>query len=592
MATTEIVAVDSKTTTARLKYLRSQGFQSAILNSAASSALAPHLAEADIRFLFLIHELPALLRNRNLHAPMEKACTLASHVIAPAANIAKKLDLESLNKLQILPQGLYTESPFSLQARQTIRRKMGLRTDDRIIIGAGYADLRKGFDLFLQLWRKMRGTVHCIWLGDIDPSLKNNLHAELTNALSSGTFHMPGRVENVPAWLAAADVFVLTSREDPYPSVVLEALAAGLPCVAFEESGGIQDLLQQIDSETDHRNSIVPFTDISAMANAANKLAGWSTERSNRERQKTAYAAAQRFSFKHYAQKLLSLALPAIPKISVVIPSHNYAHYMSRRLASIFAQTVPIFEIIVLDDASDDNSLEIARQTAKDWDREIICIENTAPSGSVFKQWHKAIRSARGDWVWIAEADDFCEPEFLECILGGIKNKPAVVMAFTDSRAVNEDGALILPSYRSYYSKSAGLLMENDCHFTGENFLRRCLSERNLVLNVSSALFRTKHLLAAINCCQTDLKNLRVAGDWRIYLELLTQKNVEIIYLAQPLNVHRRHGDSVTHTLSRRNHIDEIAYMHRLLASRLTLPETHISRQKNYRTILEQQFGL
>lgn len=134
--------------------------------------------------------------------------------------------------------------------------------------------------------------------------------------------------------------------------------------------------------------------------------------------------------------------------------------------------------------------------------------------------------------------------------------------------------------------------MESDSHFTGENFLRGCLSERNLVLNVSSALFRKKHLLTAINGCQTDLKTLRVAGDWRIYLELLTQKNVEVIYLAQPLNVHRRHGDSVTHTLSRRNHIDEVAYMHRLLASRLALPETHISRQKCYCAMLEQQFGL
>lgn len=116
---------------------------------------------------------------------------------------------------------------------------------------------------------------------------------------------------------------------------------------------------------------------------------------------------------------------------------------------------------------------------------------------------------------------------------------------------------------------------------------------RNAILSSTSVVhFFEKHLLTAINGCQTDLKTLRVAGDWRIYLELLTQKNVEVIYLAQPLNVHRRHGDSVTHTLSRRNHIDEVAYMHRLLASRLALPETHISRQKHYRAMLEQQFGL
>lgn len=592
VAPTEILAADSNTAAAHLRLLRKQGFQSAIVNSAASSAMAPHLAEAEIDFVFLIHELPALLQSRNLRAPMEKACSLARHFLAPAQSVAKKLGLEPSKNLKILPQGLYATTPFSAQARQTIRRQMGVGSAEQIVISAGYADLRKGFDLFLQLWRKMRGTVHCAWLGDIDPSLKNSLHVELKSALSSGTFHMPGRVENVSAWLAAADVFVLASREDPYPSVVLEALAAGLPCAAFDETGGIPDLLKQINAETGQQNRVIPFADVPSMANAVDELATGSAERSNRERQKSARAAAERFSFKHYTEELLSLALPAIPKISVVIPSHNYARYMSRRLSSIFAQTVPVFEIIVLDDASEDNSGDVARQTAKDWNREIVCIENTVPSGSVFRQWHKALKIARGEWIWIAEADDFCEPNFLERILNGIRNNPAIVMAFTDSRAVDADGIPIFPSYRTYYSESAGLLLDNDSHFTGESFLRGCLSERNLVLNVSSALFRKKQLLTAVTACQKELQTLRIAGDWRIYLELLTQKNVEVIYVAQALNVHRRHADSATHMLNRRNHVDEIAYMHQLLANRLALPETHVNRQKRYCAMLEQQFGL
>lgn len=592
VAPTEVLPLGLESTPSRLNALHKQGFRSAIINSAASSGIAPQLTEAGIDFLFLIHELPALLHSRNLWASMEQACSLARHIIVPAPSIAKKLDLVSSEKLKILPQGLYCTAPFSAKTRQTIRKHLGLDSADRVIIGAGYADLRKGFDLFLQLWRKMHGQAHCIWLGDIDPVLKNNLHVELTHALSSGTFHMPGRVENVPVWLAAADVFVLSSREDPYPSVVLEALASGLPCIAFEETGGIPDLLRQFSSETSDHSRVIPFADVLAMAIAATELLTWSRKRSNRERQKVARTAEHRFSFRQYTQDILGLTLPGIPKISVVVPSHNYARYMSRRLSSIFAQTVPVFEIIVLDDVSDDNSLEVARQTAKDWDRDIICVKNSVASGSVFRQWHKALKIARGDWIWIAEADDFCEPDFLEHLLNGIQNNPSVVMAFTDSRAVDEDDAPISPSYRDYYSESAGLLLENDSHFTGKSFLRGCLSERNLVLNVSSALFRKKQLLAAVIACHEELQTLRVAGDWRIYLELLNQKNAEVIYIARPLNVHRRHADSVTHTLNRRNHVEEVAYMHQLLASRLSLPQTHTNRQERYCATLEQQFGL
>ncbi len=592
VAPTEVLSAEAETTTVRLSTFQKQGFQSAILNSAASSAMAPHLARVGIHFLFLIHELPTLLRSRDLDAPMKQACALARNVIVPARSVARKLDLEAAKNLKILPQGLYSATPLSLQTRQVIRKQMGFGGTDPVVIGAGYADLRKGFDLFLQLWRKLGGTIHCVWLGDIDPSLKDNLHVELENACSSGTFHMPGRIDNVPAWLAAADVFVLPSREDPYPSVVLEALASGLPCVAFENAGGIPDLLKELDNNTNFCNRTVPFADVSALAKAAKELAIWSMKRTGKARQKIGRFAQDAFSFKHYVQDILGLAMPEIPKISVVIPSHNYARYMSSRLSSIFAQTVPVFEIIVLDDASHDNSLEVARQTAKDWNRDILCIENTIASGSVFRQWHKALKLAQGDWIWIAEADDFCEPDFLENILYGIKDNPSIVMAFTDSRSVDEDGTPISSSYRPYYSESAGSLLENNSHFTGEGFVRGCLFERNLVLNVSSAIFQKKPLLTAINSCQEDLKTLRVAGDWRVYIELLIQENAEVIYIAKPLNIHRRHAESATHTLNRRNHLEEITCIHTLLANRLALSDTHIIRQKYYRTILKNQFGL
>ena len=51
----------------------------------------------------------------------------------------------------------------------------------------------------------------------------------------------------------------------------------------------------------------------------------------------------------------------------------------------------------------------------------------------------------------------------------------------------------------------------------------------------------------------------RMAGDWRIYLEAMATPSARIAYVADPLNMHRRHAQSVTHALKAQQHVDEIA---------------------------------
>ena len=110
--------------------------------------------------------------------------------------------------------------------------------------------------------------MHCLWLGDLDPSLRIYLQAELDLALASGRFHLPGHVQNAPDYLSAADAFVLTSREDPLPSVVMEAMATGLSCVAFAGSGGIPELIEQHGG-----GALAPLGDVQGLAGQAMALA-------------------------------------------------------------------------------------------------------------------------------------------------------------------------------------------------------------------------------------------------------------------------------------------------------------------------------
>src|SRR5207249_4277778 len=84
------------------------------------------------------------------------------------------------------------------------------------------------------------------------------------------------------------------------------------------------------------------------------------------------------------------------------------------RLDSIFNQTFQDFEVILLDDASTDNSMDVLEKYAGRGDVQIL--RNEHNTGSPCKQWLKGIDLARSDILWIAESDDICACEFLQTL--------------------------------------------------------------------------------------------------------------------------------------------------------------------------------
>src|SRR5687768_4023193 len=102
--------------------------------------------------------------------------------------------------------------------------------------------------------------------------------------------------------------------------------------------------------------------------------------------------------------------------VSVIIPNYNHGSYLKQRINSILNQTFQDFEIILLDDCSTDNSVEIIEEYRSH--TKITSINyNPINSGSTFLQWKKGIDLAQGEWVWIAESDDWCELDFLEVLI-------------------------------------------------------------------------------------------------------------------------------------------------------------------------------
>jgi hypothetical protein len=163
-------------------------------------------------------------------------------------------------------------------------------------------------------------------------------------------------------------------------------------------------------------------------------------------------------------------------------------------------------------------------------------------------------------------------------------------MAFSDSRTIDQFGVAQWDSYKGYYKTLfPGALVESEV-FDGEAFLRDYLSVKNIILNVSSVLWRKDALAEALSRCQADVRELKMAGDWRIYAELCMLGG-KVAYNATALNIHRRHSGSVTHALKKETHRGEIAAIHRLVRSRLG-PSAPAAKQDEYLREISKEFGL
>ncbi len=556
-----------------------RGFTAAVVNTSAAAWIVPRLRAAGIAPLLLVHEMPRLIHERGLGGDLRAAEAAATALVFPAASVRDRVaELQPLapERTRIRPQGSYRLPEFSPSARAELRAELGIGADAPLVLGCGYADLRKGFDLFLQAWRatrRRRPDAMFVWVGAMDPQLRNFLGPEIAAATATGGFRLPGFCADVAGWYSAADVLALTSREDPFPSTVLEALGAGLPSVAFDEAGGIPELLRE-----EHCGRAVALGDPEAMAVAL--LAQVAETPALRVR--LAALARRRFDFTAYAEWVLHAADPELAPISVAVPSYNYARFMPARLASIFGQSHPVAEVLVLDDASTDDSVAVCHQVAADWGRQVTVLAAAANSGSVFAQWRRAAELARGDYLWIAEADDEAEPELLARLAGAIAAAPDIDLAFADSRAIDADGAPVSASYRDYYVRSGAAELAGSGYFPAAAFARRFLAERNLILNVSAVLWRREALLAALDRCGEELSGYRLAGDWRLYVELMAASQGQVAYVAEPLNVHRRHPQGVTGSLDVDSHLAEIARVQRAIRRRLRLDDAAARQQDAY----------
>jgi len=220
-----------------------------------------------------------------------------------------------------------------------------------------------------------------------------------------------------------------------------------------------------------------------------------------------------------------------VPKVSIIVPNYNHAPFLKERLDSIFNQTYQDFEVILLDDCSTDNSVEVLKQYAKN--QRVSHFEvNPINSGSPFKQWKKGIELAKGEWIWIAESDDVADANFLKKLLDFKDNTFDLV--YCRSNRINEKGDTVPGDY-FWPDGLDNQKWKKDFEADGNNEITNSFLYRNVLPNASSCVFKS-NVVPNFN----QIITYKYAGDWLFWVMLL--QNNKMKFVADKLNYFRAHS--------------------------------------------------
>ncbi|MFF3923928.1 glycosyltransferase [Paenibacillus lactis] len=531
-----------------IKEFRDQGVTLCISNSIVSNILTKLIADNNIEVISLIHELPTSIITYNFTEAAKYVAAYSKYVIFPNSFVEEsfqKYFSVSEEKVHIRPQGVYNKRKQELnkgKAKIDLRKKLNIPQDSIVILAGGYGDLRKGYDNFFSiakeyLWNAVSKGIdkkyHFLWVGQVEPVLKKWIDHDAQILGLHENFHNLEFQENLVPILQGADLFILSSREDPFPSIVLEALDNGTPTIAFENSGGTSELVKKVGvNPPSYLNTKEVCDEINRLLEDQNLY-----EQISRDGQDL---IEREYGFTDYVNYILRLTgekNAVQSNVSVIIPNYNYENFIEERLNSIIYQTIKPKEIIFLDDKSSDNSVKIAESILKRSGISYKIIVNESNVGC-FNQWIRGFQEATGEFIWIAEADDKCRNDLLERLIPLFEDEE-VNLAYCQSEIIDEYSQSVDYVYTKYTEDLSPTKWDSPYCLEGREEVVQGLAIKNTIPNASAVLFRK----TALEGIDNELKKYQIGGDWLAYLYVL--RIGKISFIPEVLNYHRRHSSSI-----------------------------------------------
>ncbi|MFN7138780.1 MAG: glycosyltransferase family 2 protein [Limisphaerales bacterium] len=229
-----------------------------------------------------------------------------------------------------------------------------------------------------------------------------------------------------------------------------------------------------------------------------------------------------------------------MPKLTVLIPTYNYARFLPDALDSVLGQTFRDFELLVIDDASSDNTRQVLEQYATRDPRVRFHIQNR--NSGMVQNWNTGLQMASGDYIKFLFADDkLCSVSALDQMVQAIEHSKTISLVMTGRRILDD-------ASREKHVVDAGMKGVEP----GPAVIARCLEiTRNILGEPSASLFPTRLAQRGFN------PRYRQLVDLEFWFHLLEQG--DLFYIPDPLCGFRIHDAQQT-AANRMQQVDAAEY--------------------------------
>lgn len=541
-----------------------------IFNTSLSAQWAHALPQLKgSKFVLLVHEMTGMLKLSCDANRLKDNIDLFSTVVFPAKVVQAQFERfigKSVPVAAIQPQGMYkrvSDLEPHVGNEERFRQFVGKKRHPLVVVGVGYADLRKGFDLFVntcvELTRR-NVDVLFVWQGGVHPDFDRWLFADMEHLIRQKRLLLVPSNENIGNIMSVADAYFLSSREDPFPSVAMEAWHFGVPVFAFRRSGGIADLI-----EKDGRLGVT-LAELS-IVDATNKLESLKADaqrpaeqQSLRSYRRTYVHAKHEFaSFTRRLAEYCSLSA----QVDVCVLTYNHERFIRDRLQSIMEQTAFRRTVRVFDASSNDSTRDQVAAFNLEKEFSISVLTTPQNGGYLPDLWRTAVNATTAEFVWLAEGDDSSHPHFLDRCLDVLQKDRTIGLVFTGVQRIDDKGEGLDTSIQSYVESIMGYAWSSGGVFDGQQFLEAGATVANPITNISAVVWRREALIQALDVF-SKFNKLHFAFDWMLYVAL-AKHGWKVAYTIDMLSRHRIYGESFSGRLEMDQHLKEIRNLYGLI---------------------------